>query len=183
MPPLLRFVIGFAFLQACAGSPARDHVADPIAGIAENQQRAVGRNDFPRRWPFTVGTGTLGCVDGALVFRASGVTYALNDAAASRGFASAEPIRLTQHLPPSNPLTRLTQERRTQIFSQSSACAGSGRCRQRVRDAHALSDAELAQVEAEGQERRWPPLTPNRITLAPVIDAGMKLCGSADRRN
>jgi len=163
-------------LAACGGQPTQHRVADPIAGIPENQQRTVGRNDFPRRWPFTVGTGTLGCVDGAVVFHVSDITYALNDAAASRGFGSAEPIRLTQHRAPSNPLSRLTQERRMQIFTASGGCADSVSCKQRLREVHAISGAELQQIEAEGLERNWPPLPPKHVPLDPLLAAGRQLC-------
>ena len=163
-------------VAGCGDSPSRQRAADPIPGIAENTQRTIARNEFPRQWPFAVGTGTLGCLDEGVVFRVDGTTYALNDAAAARGFPRAEPIRLTQHRAPSNPLVRLTQNRRMQIFSESSACVDSTSCKQRIRALHAISDAELKQVEAEGEERRWPPLPPERVSLALIIDAGLKLC-------
>jgi hypothetical protein len=166
-------------LAACGGQPAQQRVADPIAGIPGSQQRTIARTEFPRKWPFTVGSGTLGCVEGAVVFRASDVTYALNDAAAARGFTAAEPIRLTQHRAPSNPLTRLTQERRMQVFKELRACADSGACSQRLRDVHAISGPELQQIAAEGVERSWAPLAPNRVPLDALIDAGRRLCPSA----
>jgi hypothetical protein len=34
----------------------------------------------------------------------------------------------------------------------------------------------LKQIEAEGQERFWPPLAPPFKSLAPVVDEGLKLC-------
>ena len=163
-------------VAGCGDSPSQLRVADPIPGIPENTQRTIARTEFPRQWPFAVGTGTLGSLDEGVVFRVDGTTYALNDAAAARGFARVEPIRLTQHRTPSNPLVRLTQNRRMQIFSESSACVDSAPCKQRIRALHAISDAELKQVEAEGDERRWPPLSPERVSLSPIIDAGLKLC-------
>jgi hypothetical protein len=163
-------------LAACGGQSVQQRVADPIAGIPENQQRTVARTDFPRRWPLTVGSGTLGCVEGAIVFRASDVTYALNDAAASRGFANAEPIRLTQHRAPTNPLARLTQERRMQVFKELRTCGDSSACSQRLREVHAISGSELQQIAAEGVERSWAPLAPNRVPLDALIDAGRQLC-------
>ena len=34
----------------------------------------------------------------------------------------------------------------------------------------------LAQIEAEGHERIWPPLPPRKQSLAPILDAGLQLC-------
>ena len=166
---------GVLIAAACAGRGSEQSVADPIAAIPRDQQRAVSRDDFPRVWPFTVGVGTLGCTSGAVVFRSAGVSYALNEAAGERGFSVADPIRLTWRAAPSNPLGRLKQDRRVEIFAALAAC-GDDRCTQQLRQTHRLSEAELKQIEAEGVERRWPPLAPERISVAPVLDAGLKLC-------
>lgn len=162
-------------IAACAGRGSEQAVADPIAAIPHRQQRASARHEFPRVWPFTVGAGTLGCSSGAVVFRSAGVNYALNEAAEERGLPVPEPIRLTRQVAPSNPLGGLTQDRRVEIFAALAAC-GDARCTQRLRETHRLSEAELKQIEAEGTERRWPPLAPERISLAPVLEAGLKLC-------
>jgi hypothetical protein len=140
----------------------------------------VNRSEFRYAWPLSIGVGTLGCVGNAVVFRANGVSYALNEAAASRGFAAVAPIRQTQGSgPPANPLRRLTQDNRMRIFSAFAACEGANAadCQRRVRIANALSEAEMTQIDAEGKERFWPPLEPKRIDLQPLIDAGVKLCG------
>jgi hypothetical protein len=49
-------------------------------------------------------------------------------------------------------------------------------CRKRVQEIYALLESELKQIEAEGQERFWKPLTPPFKSLAPIVDAGTKLC-------
>ena len=153
-------------------------IADPIPDVPLTQQRAVQRHDFDPGWPFEISAGTLGCSGGAVVFRTSGVTYALNDAARSR-FASPDPIRVFQSAAPTNPLGRITQEERMRIFAASSACDrgdGAPQCRQRLRERAGLSDAELKQVDAEGVERRWPPLERERVPLDAVSAAGLRLC-------
>ena len=109
-------------LAAAACGPGAN-LADPIPEIPRAQQRTIDRSELRWQWPFTVGTGTLGCVDGAIVFRSTGTSYALNDLARSRGFASNESIRqIGASGPPSNPLSRLTQADRERIFAESIAC-------------------------------------------------------------
>lgn len=167
------------FFAAC-GQSRPQRIADPIPGIPDNQQRTVSRSEFRWDWPFTVGTGTLGCASGAVVFRTEGTNYAVNDAAKARGFPTVEPIRQIQGSgPPSDPLKGVTQDQRMQIFAASRACesdADTGRCKQQLRAARTLSEIELSQIEAEGKERLWPPLLPKRIGLDPLIAAGLKLC-------
>lgn len=167
-----------------SGACARHgQVTDPIAGVPVKQQRVIMRSELSWRWPFTVGTGTIGCAAGAVVFRAGGVDYAVNEPAKAGGFASIEAIRLTQSGWPSDPLSRITQDVRRTIFAEASSCAtattadaAAGGCRQRLRESRAVSEAELKQIEVEGRERTWPPLPPAYVTLDPVVDAGLKLC-------
>jgi hypothetical protein len=126
-------------------------------------------------------------VSEAVVFRFDGVTYAVNDSAKSRGFPSIEPIRLTQSSRwQRDLLKRLPQDQRKQIFARSTACErdaagdpiGADQCKQRLRQASALSEPELKQIEVESLERLWPPLQPKRASLEPMIEAGLKLCRS-----
>jgi hypothetical protein len=42
-----------------------------------------------------------------------------------------------------------------------------------------LTDAELQQIDAEGKERRWPPLAPAYASLDPILEMGMTLCGAS----
>lgn len=166
---------------ACGGSP---RVANPIPDVPLSQQRAVSRSNFGWQWPFIVGVGTLGCRSGAVIFRSEGTNYAVNDAAAAQGFTSARHLQLTVDAGPRNPLSRLKQDTRMQIFAQSAACgapageasASAGPCRQRVRETHNLSEDELKQIDAEGSERRWRPLAPEYANLAPLEEAGQALC-------
>lgn len=163
---------------ACGGSRSQ-RIADPISDVPANQQRSVARSEFGWKWPLSVGFGTLGCISDAVVFRAGGVTYALNEAASSRGFAPLDPIWATQSTGPRDPLKRLTQDQRMRLFAEASACEKAkavDRCKQRILETHALSEQELKQIDAEGRERTWPPLAPMRRSVASLVDAGLTLC-------
>jgi Protein of unknown function (DUF2511) len=164
-----------AFLGLLAGC-ASEGVPDPIPDIPAAQQRTTTRSEFDWRWPFSVGVGTLGCQSGAVVFRHRGTNYALNEAAAKRGHGSPQSITMPESSrPPSNPLSRLKQEDRMQIFAAASKC-GADPCRERLREARGLSAEELKQIEDEGRERTWPPLPRKPRDLAPLVEAGLKLC-------
>jgi Protein of unknown function (DUF2511) len=164
-------------VSACAGGATP--VEDPIPEMPASHQRRISRLDFPDAWPFAPGIGTLGCAGDAVVFRVQGVTYALNDQAQARGYANADSIVVPQSTQPSRPLRRVTQDERMRIFGAADHCTSSpeaAACRQRLALAHGLSREELAQVEAEGRERSWPPLSPPRKSTAPVVRAGAAMC-------
>jgi hypothetical protein len=168
---------------ACADSRPRE-VEDRIPEMPIGQQRTVTRNDLGGQWPFTVGIGTLGCNAKAVMFRTDGRTYAINDAARNAGFASVEPIRAVQSQGwLSNPLRSLPQDTRMSIFEESARCDRlhevSNSCKERLREVHRISQADLIQIEAEGRERLWPPLEPERVSLEPLMEAGMKLCSAS----
>lgn len=168
-------------LSTACGEGRSQRISDPIPDVPANQQRRVARVEFGWKWPLRVGVGTLGCISDAVVLRAGGVTYALNEAATSRGFASLDPIWATQSSGPRDPLKRLTQDQRMRIFAEASACEKAnptdpGGCKQRILETHRLSEQELKQIEAEGRERSWPPLPPMRRSVAPLVDAGLTLC-------
>ena len=171
---------------ALAGCGQRQpSVADPVAGVPLAQQRTITRNEIGYRWPFTPGVGTIACDGGALFFRAAGTTYALSRGAGTRGYANVDAIRRVQGGgPPSDPVSRLTQEVRVKVFADVSACgdaAGSLRaaeCKTRIREHAGVSEAELAKIEAEGVERNWPPLPPILMSLDPITEAGRLLCPS-----
>ena len=76
-----------------------------------------------RVWPLSIGGGTL-AASRAPWFQTPGVTYALNEAARVRGFTAPDPIQLSQHRPPSNPLGTVKQEVRMRIFADARACGG-----------------------------------------------------------
>jgi hypothetical protein len=153
---------------------------DRIENVPAAQQRTISRSDFADDWPFVPGTGTLGCAEGAVAFRAQGVTYGLNDAARARGYVRPDGILVTQSAAPSNPLGRLRQDERMQMFAASQACestADPSACKQRLSQSHRVSGDELVQIETEGRERSWPPLSPRPRSLASVLRAGSKMCG------
>jgi hypothetical protein len=171
---------------AAACSTAEAPIRDPIPDIPVSQQRAVARTDFAWRWPFSIGHGTLGCADAAIVFRYEGRTYALNDTARSRGFAIVDPIwRWQASGMPSDPLRRLSQEQRQRIFTELMACEGDGSvavqaqadvCKKRLAGLRGLTEPELKQISVEGRERLWDPLKRERASLEPLIEAGRQLC-------
>ena len=43
-------------------------------------------------------------------------------------------------------------------------------------EARGLTAGERKQIEDEGRERTWPPLPRRPRDLAPLIEAGLKLC-------
>ncbi|MCA1649342.1 MAG: YebY family protein [Acidobacteria bacterium] len=168
-------------LFSACDKKASPQIGDRIPDIPVSQQRTVTRREFGWKWPLTVGVGTLGCISDAVVFRAGGVTYGLNLTATSRGFAPLDPIWATQSSGPREPLKRLTQDQRMRIFAEASACEkarppNQGQCQQRILDTHHLSEPELQQIDAEGRERSWPPLSPMRRSVTPLVDAGLTLC-------
>jgi hypothetical protein len=178
--PSIAAGLGAIVVSACAKSTAT--VADPVEGIPPAQQRTIDRNELGYKWPFEAGTGTIACDGGALFFRTGGTTYALSRGAGTRGYADIDAIRRTQGSgPPSDPVSRLTQEERMKIFAHSSACGGGSAgsvsdCKARLRTRRTLSESELTRIEAEGAERYWPPLEPPLMSLEALIDAARQLC-------
>jgi hypothetical protein len=181
----VRLVAACLFISALACSPGERRVDDPLPDVPLQRQRAIARSQLQWRWPFTVGTGTLACDAGAVLFRSAHTTYALNEAARARGFAAPDGIQAVETSgPPRNPLGRIRQDVRMDIFERSSRCADAERtgaadsisCRERLLNKYSVSEPELRQIEAEGQERFWKPLTPPFRSLAPLVDEGLKLC-------
>jgi hypothetical protein len=169
-------------LLCCACGGQRD-LSDPIDGFPASQQETIARRTIDKDWPLTVGRGTLGCLSDAVVFRANGVNYAVNDAARAMGFASIDPIRGSRPSPPpSNPLGRIVQDERMKVFAELSACGSltplesQNDCTRRLGARYRLNDAELRQIAAEGTERFWPPLQRPKADLQLLTDRGAKLC-------
>lgn len=173
---------GFGVLVLGGCGKSSPTIADPVAGIPLTQQRTIDRNELGYKWPFEMGTGTLACDAGALFFRTGGTTYALSRGAGTRGYADIDTIRRSQGSgPPSDPVSRLTQEARMKIFAQSSACSSEaqgsvGDCKARLRARSNVTESELTRVEAEGAERYWPPLKPPLMSLDALSDAARQLC-------
>ncbi|MDQ3349517.1 MAG: hypothetical protein M3545_16320 [Acidobacteriota bacterium] len=168
----------------CGGSAPV--TSEPLPGVPPAQQRTITRNELGYQWPFTVGVGTIACDDDILAFRSGGTTYALHRGVGRRGYANVDAIRRVQGSgPPSDPVSRLTQDVRTRVFAETSACGnatdvdGSRRvsgCKARLRARTGVSDTELIRIEAEGVERNWPPLKPVLMNLDVVIAAATQLC-------
>jgi hypothetical protein len=180
--PVPLFCVLCLFACGNEGPPAP---VELIPDIPPTQQRVINRSDLLEEWPFSVRTGSLGCVSGAVVFRTGNLTYAMNDRARARGWATPEPIRVRATSPlPTNPLPGVPQDTRMAIFAQAARCesmtgaprAETTNCKKRVRESHGLSEADLKQIEAEGAERFWSPVVRPLMTLEPLIDMGLKLC-------
>ena len=166
----------------CNGQKARSSSVDYVSGIAIDAQKEVVRRELGLQWPLEVGKGTLACESGAVFFRSGGIDYAVNDSAKARGVRPIDPIwEFRSEGWPSNPLKRITQDTRRRIFSELLACERTAssdvlRCKEHVRRSAGLSESELQQVQAEGIERRWPPLSANRKNIEPLIKIGLRLC-------
>ena len=48
--------------------------------------------DFMERWPFTVPSAKLECVDNAVILHVKGTTYGINGVAKSKGHKAVDPI-------------------------------------------------------------------------------------------
>ena len=180
-----RTIPGLALALVATSCGGSNTALNPIPDVPPNQQRTITHTDFRTTWPFTMATGTLGCVSDAVVFHAAGVTYAVNDAARARQFADIAPITVPRpSAPPTNPLKGVTQEVRMAIYAAAARCdqsAPSDRsaaesCKSRVRAQHALDSTQLAQIEAEGVERMWSPNVRKPASLDPIVEAGLKMC-------
>ena len=106
--------------------------------------------------------------------------------AGTRGYANVDAIRRVQGSgPPSDPVSRLTQEvrdegvrRRLGLRRLPPASQRAAECKTRIRERAGVSEAELTKIEAEGVERNWPPLPPILMSLDPITEAGRLLCPS-----
>jgi hypothetical protein len=182
----LRALAALAVVAVAACGRQEPAVADPVEGVPLAQQRTITRNEVGYKWPFDMGAGTVACDGGALFFRANGTTYALSRGAGTRGYANVDAIRRVQGSgPPSDPVSRLTQDVREKVFADVSACgdassaAGSQRaaeCKARIRERAGLSEDELSKIEAEGVERNWPPRPSILMSLDPITEAARSLC-------
>jgi hypothetical protein len=166
-------------LTATACSNGSRRIDDPIGNVPVTRQRAVSRVDFSFRWPLSVGAGVLGCdQDNSILFRTQGVTYQL--AGGTDGVAGIERLRMPEPSPPpTNPLQRMKQSDRMAAFASMTACAAhpsDDRCPGATLERFGLSRNEWTQIEAEGRERRWPPLSREYMSLDPLIAAGRTLC-------
>jgi Protein of unknown function (DUF2511) len=173
-----RCIAGFVLLVTTAvGGCGSRPIDDPIEGVPVARQRAVSRTEFGFRWPLSVGVGVLACDQaGTILFRTQGATYPLT----GRGsrIADLAPYRMLEASePPTNPLRRVKQNDRMAVFASVMSCAPQDTpCSTAALQRVGLTRDEWNQIETEGRERRWPPLTRGQMPLDPLIAAGRPLC-------
>jgi hypothetical protein len=172
--------------------------------VRPSNEREITRDEYGDRWPFTVERGILSCTDNAVVLTTGGTAYAVNGQARTRGYAPTEPIWREATLSLSvSPVARLPVETRQQIFRATVGCEDEGNdeaerrlpvtpgniekhlalasqltdtCKAGVRKQHALTADEHERIGNEGVAHSWPPLTPTRVNIGPIIDDGLQLC-------
>ena len=157
--------VALAMMALAGCRDTRPAVEDPLEGVPLTQQRTITQSDLGYKWPFTVGAGTIACDGGALFFRAGGTTYALSQGAGTRGYANVNAIRRVQGSgPPSDPVSRITQDLRMKLFARRPACGAAADAVSRANARRASASAIACRrpsslsIEAEGVERNWPPL-------------------------
>lgn len=174
----------FALCTTLIGGCGTPELRDPIEGVPYSQQRSISRRTIGFRWPLSVGVGTLACdQNGAILFRSQGTTYAVSGI--RTGTHDIEPLRVRDPSPPpSNPLKRLKQAERMSVFEAMIRCetAHDERCQRDTLARFSVSPEEGKQIQIEGHERRWPPLTREFMTLEPLLAAGRRLCGPGSGR-
>jgi hypothetical protein len=158
-------------------------------GSADQSVRAPGyvsRADLGEHWPLTVEDGVLVCDQlGAVVFESGGQRYAVNGMAKGQGFPPIDVIWKTDTKPltPFINVARIADADRKRLFNELVECqdrgAGSAHdqaCRTATKRKHRITESELNQISVEGVALSWPPLTPRRINIGPLIDRGLALC-------
>jgi hypothetical protein len=168
-----------ALLSAVGCGSRTAAITDAIPGVPLTRQRTISRAELGFRWPLSVGIGVLACDrEQAILFRTQGTTYQLSGGHSSG--PDIAPLQLSEPSgPPSNPLRRVKQDDRMRAFESVSACAsrpGDRRCIDETLQRLGLSRDDWTLIEAEGMERRWPPLTRDLMPLDPLLSAGRDLC-------
>jgi hypothetical protein len=181
-------------------------VATILAGCSSDApfqgERRVQRSDFGDEWPLTDEAGVLSCETGAVTFDDGDRKFAVNGIARSRGFPALDSILAEQQARDfGRAVESIKEDQRRQIFESIAKCQSfaerrservttepgeqiaeerrlAGACRTGLQRRHKLSDAEYLQIKAEGEARRWPPLTPLRADINSLLRAGMELCTS-----
>jgi hypothetical protein len=172
-------ILSFAAIALLAACGSQDRVSEPIDDIRPVRQKTITRAQLGFEWPLSPGIGTLACPDdGAILFRTGGVIYGVSGS--HPGAADITPLRVHEPSPlPSNPVRRVTQNVRMDAFALLERCRASGQedaCSRSVQERFGLSGEEARLIQAEGQERRWPPLARNLMSLEPLVAQGRALC-------
>jgi Protein of unknown function (DUF2511) len=153
----------------------------------------VSEAEFGDRWPLTVNDGVLVCDQsrsalGAVLFETRGTRYAVN--------GTTKGLRHPSH-PPIDPIWKydrkplttfsavepIPETDRKRWFSELVSCqdarsdeADDDVCSAEIRRRHRLTAKELSQISDEGVALTWPPLSPRRVNIGPLIARGLALC-------
>ena len=117
-----------------------------------------------------------------------------------RGHAAIEPIWREAPLKLDvTPVERLTEAVRREFFAATVECEdGANRdaerrtddldkqialsrqlgdaCKDQLRSRYKVTEAEAERIGQEGATSSWPPRTPMRVNIQPIIQAGLQLC-------
>jgi hypothetical protein len=168
-----------ALLCAAGCGSHETPITGAVPGVPLSHQRTITRGEFGFRWPLSVGVGVLACdQQGAILFRTQGTTYELSGNPGNG--SDVQVLRVAEGSgPPTNPLRRITQVDRMRAFESVTSCAShpnDTHCVDKTLQRLGISRDDWALIEAEGKERRWPPLTRDMMPLDPLLAAGRDLC-------
>jgi hypothetical protein len=193
---LVGFLLTLGF--ACTESTGTNRPAED-----RRQPNEIRAADLGDAWPLTVDRGVLRCEVGShVVFRTmDGTDYAVNGSAkGTRRFQPIEAIwKLQPEGKPETVVERVREDHRRAIFSEAVTCEDNAQrtaeargrtldqqilrereltasCQTALRQREKLTDAEFRAIKMEGVVRSWPPLTPTRVNISPLIDRGLQLC-------
>jgi hypothetical protein len=148
---------------------------------------------------------TLQVVPKAVTFKTNdGRVFAVNGTAKGRGLPAIDPIWKTAPLRSEGikPLERLPEQTRKAIFAETVGCEDDATkkadakhpdpndfkrraalqqkltddCKAALKKRHKLSAPDHSAISMEGASFSWPPLTPTRVNIGPLIERGLKLC-------
>jgi len=146
----------------------------------------VTQAEFGEQWPLIVSEGDLVCAPVNLVlFETGGRQYAVNGSAKGAGYPSIDPIwRDAPRRSNVSPVQRVSEADRRRAFRSVVDCQDrdsntehQAQCYTTVAKRYRLTTQEMRQISLEGVSLAWPPLTPPRVSIGPLIDRGLALCG------
>ncbi len=151
----------------------------------------ISREDLGEEWPLIVDDGVLICDQsrraiGAVLFETGGHRYAVNGTA--KGLLDYPRIEViwkvdTTSLTPFTKVARIREADRKRLFAELVECQDQGtapphdqECRTASKRKHRITESELNQISVEGMALSWPPLSPRRMNIGPLIERGLALC-------
>jgi hypothetical protein len=132
-----------------------------------------------------------------------GRTYALNGVAITRGFTRIDPlVKKGPPLAKFTSLARLDESQRRAIFAETVQCEDEAdkksqarypnpqdfrqqidfedkltkQCKAALQKRHKLTSDEHNSISVEGVSLGWPPMSPAKMDVTPLIERGLKLC-------